>query len=252
MGQSPLALLRASSHVLCDRPMPLVEQSTPEPLPLMRMPQVHCAELPQRRRSRCSARRSVERRPPAEPPRCSITSAPTRSFVNATQRPMGGWRSSCYRLPGPEPASPQPPCGVASPLAPGALPQPTGTNPPGSIHPGARSAIAYSLTRHGGVIGETAAWVTAACCIRESPRRYRRRAGQASPHPGRKRGGGCWRQVLGAISIGTNTRIGAGSVVVRDVEADCTVVGIPGRVIHQSGVRINPLAHWLCLTQKRT
>ena len=32
-------------------------------------------------------------------------------------------------------------------------------------------------------------------------------------------------------------------MVVRDVEADCTVVGIPGRVIHQSGVRINPLAH---------
>ena len=38
------------------------------------------------------------------------------------------------------------------------------------------------------------------------------------------------------------TRIGAGSVVVRDVESDCTVVGIPGRVIHQSGVRINPLS----------
>ena len=47
----------------------------------------------------------------------------------------------------------------------------------------------------------------------------------------------------GAITIDTNTRIGAGSVVVRDVESDCTVVGIPGRVIHQSGVRINPLAH---------
>ena len=31
--------------------------------------------------------------------------------------------------------------------------------------------------------------------------------------------------------------------MVRNVEADCTVVGIPGRVIHQSGVRINPLAH---------
>ena len=31
--------------------------------------------------------------------------------------------------------------------------------------------------------------------------------------------------------------------MVRDVESDCTVVGIPGRVIHQSGVRINPLAH---------
>ena len=48
---------------------------------------------------------------------------------------------------------------------------------------------------------------------------------------------------LGTITIGPNTRIGAGSVVVRDVEEDSTVVGIPGRVIHQSGVRINPLAH---------
>ncbi|WP_250397003.1 serine O-acetyltransferase [Synechococcus sp. MU1651] len=54
---------------------------------------------------------------------------------------------------------------------------------------------------------------------------------------------GAGAKVLGAITIGTNTRIGAGSVVVRDVESDCTVVGIPGRVIHQSGVRINPLAH---------
>ena len=54
---------------------------------------------------------------------------------------------------------------------------------------------------------------------------------------------GAGAKVLGAITIGANTRIGAGSVVVRDVESDCTVVGIPGRVIHQSGVRINPLAH---------
>ena len=54
---------------------------------------------------------------------------------------------------------------------------------------------------------------------------------------------GAGAKVLGAIVVGPNTRIGAGSVVVRDVEANCTVVGIPGRVIHQSGVRINPLAH---------
>ena len=54
---------------------------------------------------------------------------------------------------------------------------------------------------------------------------------------------GAGAKVLGAIQVGSNTRIGAGSVVVRNVEADCTVVGIPGRVIHQSGVRINPLAH---------
>ena len=54
---------------------------------------------------------------------------------------------------------------------------------------------------------------------------------------------GAGAKVLGAITVGTNTRIGAGSVVVRNVEADSTVVGIPGRVIHQSGVKINPLAH---------
>ena len=54
---------------------------------------------------------------------------------------------------------------------------------------------------------------------------------------------GAGAKVLGAIEVGANTRIGAGSVVVRNVENNCTVVGIPGRVIHQSGVRINPLAH---------
>ncbi len=54
---------------------------------------------------------------------------------------------------------------------------------------------------------------------------------------------GAGAKVLGAIKVGANTRIGAGSVVVRDVEANSTVVGVPGRIIHQSGVRINPLAH---------
>jgi serine O-acetyltransferase len=54
---------------------------------------------------------------------------------------------------------------------------------------------------------------------------------------------GAGAKVLGAITVGANTRIGAGSVLLRDVAANSTVVGIPGRVIHQSGVRIDPLAH---------
>jgi serine O-acetyltransferase len=54
---------------------------------------------------------------------------------------------------------------------------------------------------------------------------------------------GAGAKVLGAITVGSNTRIGAGSVLLRDVAPNSTVVGIPGRVIHQSGVRIDPLAH---------
>ena len=54
---------------------------------------------------------------------------------------------------------------------------------------------------------------------------------------------GAGAKVLGSIVVGSNTRIGAGSVVVRDVEENSTVVGIPGRIIHQSGVKVNPLAH---------
>ena len=54
---------------------------------------------------------------------------------------------------------------------------------------------------------------------------------------------GAGAKVLGAIKIGSNTRIGAGSVVVKNVENNSTVVGILGRVVHQSGVKINPLAH---------
>ena len=38
---------------------------------------------------------------------------------------------------------------------------------------------------------------------------------------------GAGAKVLGALKIGTNTRIGAGSVVVRNVEANCTVVAFP-------------------------
>ena len=54
---------------------------------------------------------------------------------------------------------------------------------------------------------------------------------------------GAGAKVLGGICVGTNTRIGAGSVVVKNVAANSTVVGIPGRIVHQSGVKINPLAH---------
>ncbi|MDJ0693852.1 serine O-acetyltransferase [Mastigocoleus sp. MO_188.B34] len=54
---------------------------------------------------------------------------------------------------------------------------------------------------------------------------------------------GAGAKVLGNIQIGNNVRIGAGSVVLRDVPSDCTVVGIPGRIVYRSGERVDPLEH---------
>jgi serine O-acetyltransferase len=45
-------------------------------------------------------------------------------------------------------------------------------------------------------------------------------------------------KVLGSITIGENSKIGAGSVVLKDVPHNSTVVGIPGKVVIQDGIRI--------------
>ncbi|NEZ44452.1 serine O-acetyltransferase [Paenibacillus alvei] len=50
-------------------------------------------------------------------------------------------------------------------------------------------------------------------------------------------------KVLGSFTIGDNSSIGANSVVLREVPPNCTVVGIPGRVVKQDGVRIDRLNH---------
>jgi serine O-acetyltransferase len=44
--------------------------------------------------------------------------------------------------------------------------------------------------------------------------------------------------VFGAFTIGSGSRIGAGSVVVREVPANSVVVGVPGRVTSRDGQRV--------------
>lgn len=46
-------------------------------------------------------------------------------------------------------------------------------------------------------------------------------------------------KVLGPISIGDNSKVGAGAVVIRPVPCNCTVVGVPGRVIVRDGSPVN-------------
>lgn len=45
-------------------------------------------------------------------------------------------------------------------------------------------------------------------------------------------------KVLGSITVGENSKIGAGSVVLKEVPPNSTVVGIPGKVVIQDGIRI--------------
>ena len=49
-------------------------------------------------------------------------------------------------------------------------------------------------------------------------------------------GGGA--KVLGNITVGRNCRIGAGSVVLRNVPDHSTVVGVPGHIIFRNGERV--------------
>ena len=49
---------------------------------------------------------------------------------------------------------------------------------------------------------------------------------------------GAGAKVLGNIRIGDNCRVGAGSVILRDVAHDSTVVGVPGHVIFRHGKRV--------------
>jgi serine O-acetyltransferase len=49
---------------------------------------------------------------------------------------------------------------------------------------------------------------------------------------------GAGAKIIGAITIGEGSRVGAGSVVVRDVPPNAVVVGVPGRVTSKDGQRV--------------
>ena len=66
-------------------------------------------------------------------------------------------------------------------------------------------------------------------------------------------------KVLGPITIGRNAKIGAGSVVLHDVPANATVVGVPGVVVKLNGERVDdldqclpdPIEDKICALEKR-
>jgi serine O-acetyltransferase len=105
------------------------------------------------------------------------------------------------------------------------------------IHPGASIGRRFFIDHGMGVvIGETAEigddvllyqGVTLGGTGNEKGKRH--------PTLGNKVVVGTGAKVLGNIKIGNGVKIGAGSVVVHPVPDNCTVVGIPGRVVRSRG-----------------
>ncbi|HTX55874.1 MAG TPA: serine O-acetyltransferase [Candidatus Acidoferrales bacterium] len=112
------------------------------------------------------------------------------------------------------------------------------------IHPGATIGQAVFIDHGMGVvIGETAE-IGDRCTLYQGVTLGGTSLAHVKRHPtlGKNVTVGASAVVLGAIVVGDGARIGSGSVVVRDVPANATVVGIPAHVVALDGkpVRVVP------------
>ena len=108
------------------------------------------------------------------------------------------------------------------------------------IHPGAQIGKGFFIDHgHGVVIGETTIigdnvtlyqGVTLGGNGKEKGKRHPTIEDNVMISAGAK--------VLGSFTIGENSKIGAGSVVIEEVPKNSTVVGVPGRVVKQDNVKI--------------
>ena len=101
------------------------------------------------------------------------------------------------------------------------------------IHPGATIGKGFFIDHGSGVIiGETAEvgdnvtlyqGVTLGGTGKEKGKRHPTLEDNVMVSAGAK--------IIGSFTIGENSKIGAGSVVLKPVPANCTVVGVPGRIV---------------------
>lgn len=108
------------------------------------------------------------------------------------------------------------------------------------IHPGATIGKGFFIDHGAGVIiGETAVignnvtlyqGVTLGGTGKEKGKRHPTLEDNVMVSAGAK--------ILGSFTIGENSKIGAGSVVLGAVPPNCTVVGVPGRIVKRNDVKI--------------
>jgi serine O-acetyltransferase len=112
------------------------------------------------------------------------------------------------------------------------------------IHPAATIGEGIFIDHGSGVvIGETAE-IGDGCTIYQGVTLGGTSLSHGKRHPtlGRNVVVGVNSSVLGAIVLGDNAKVGGGSVVVKDVPANATVVGVPARIVMQDGkpIRVVP------------
>ena len=111
------------------------------------------------------------------------------------------------------------------------------------IDPGATIGCGIFIDHGMGVvIGETAE-IGDGCTIYQGVTLGGTSLQRTKRHPtlGRNVTIGSGAAVIGAITVGDGAKIGANSVVVKDVPPNATVVGVPGRVVLQDGKPVAPL-----------
>ena len=108
------------------------------------------------------------------------------------------------------------------------------------IHPGAQIGENFFIDHGNGVIiGETAVvgnnvtlyqGVTLGGTGKEHGKRHPTIGDNVMISAGAK--------ILGSFTVGENSKIGAGSVVIEEVPPNCTVVGVPGRVVKHNNQKL--------------
>ena len=112
------------------------------------------------------------------------------------------------------------------------------------IHPGAVIGKGVFIDHGMGVvIGETAI-VGDYCLIYQNVTLggTGKETGKRHPTLGQQVVVGAGAKILGNLQIGNYVRVGAGSIVLQNVPDDCTVVGVPGRIVSKTGYGC-PLEH---------
>jgi serine O-acetyltransferase len=113
------------------------------------------------------------------------------------------------------------------------------------IHPGAKIGKRFFIDHASGVvIGETAE-------IGDDVSIYQgvtlggvsMSKGKRHPTLGNNVVVGTGASILGPVNVGDNVKVGAGSVVVKDIPPNSTVVGIPAKIVHREGGPLIDLQH---------